>query len=357
MPISTSTAKPRAANALPPPPPQALCAALKINAITIDWLAGDGSDRCYYRLSSPELPNSLVLMQLSGLDAEALKRGGYDWIRVADVLEHYRIPVPRVAAQLPDHAALIIEDYGDRMLEGQVFGYAALKDWNPVFKLYEGCAEVLSRFLAIPRNPESVWCQKQFDEERFVWELNFFMTKYGVPVAGFEFTETEEAEYQRDISALSKFLASNSKFFVHRDFHSRNVMVHNGQLAVIDFQDARLGPPSYDLVSLCFDSYVPLSAEQRTNLLKRGLEIFERDHGTMTTKIIRDEWKAMLLQRQLKAIGSFGFLTLDKNRGDYLKYVVPAVATLIDHDVGDDRWPFLSRTLLQRLKEKVHQNF
>jgi len=350
-------AQPRGANALPPPPLETICAALKINTLTIDWLAGDGSDRCYYRISSSDLKNTQVLMQLSGSDAEALKKGGYDWIRIAEILDHYRIPVPRVAAQLPDHAALIIEDYGDRMLEGQVFGYAALKDWDPVFKLYQGCMEILSRFLAIPQNPESVWCQRQFDEERFVWELNFFMHKYGVPVAGFELSAQEEGLLQKDIAALSAFLAARSRFFVHRDFHSRNVMVHEGKLALLDFQDARLGPPSYDLVSLCFDSYVPFSASQRIRLLENALAVFERDHGKSLTTLVREEWKPMLLQRQLKAIGSFGFLTLDKNRGDYLKYVVPAVATLVDQDVGDDRWPFLSRTLLQRLREKVQQNF
>jgi len=354
---ASGTLKPRAVNALPPPPPEALCEALGISNITIDWLAGDGSDRCYYRLSSSELTATLVLMQLSGSDAEALKNGGYDWIRIATILEQYQIPVPKVAAQLPDHAALIIEDYGDRMLEGQVFGYAALQDWDPVFRLYSGCVAILSRYLAIPRNPEAIWCQRQFDEERFVWELNFFMSKYGVPVAGFELSAKEEGLLQKDIVALSRFLSQRSHFFVHRDFHSRNVMVHDGRLAILDFQDARLGPPSYDLVSLCFDSYVPFSATQRKQLLEQALNLFESEHGSKLAQMIREEWKPMLLQRQLKAIGSFGFLTLDKNRGDYLKYVVPAVATLVDQDVGDDRWPFLSRTLVSRLDQKVKHDF
>ena len=63
----------------------------------------------------------------------------------------------------------------------------------------------------------------------------------------------------------------------------------------------------------------------------------------------------MLLQRQLKAIGSFGFLTLDKQRGDYLKYVPSALATIEDQAVLDSRWPFISGPLLQRLRAHLNQ--
>src|SRR5690606_9240723 len=104
-------------NALPPPPPEAVSKALKISSITIEWLAGDGSDRCYYRLRSPDLTEPLVLMQLSGTDAEALRADGYDWVKIARLLASKRIFVPNVVATMPDFAALIIEDYGDLMLE------------------------------------------------------------------------------------------------------------------------------------------------------------------------------------------------------------------------------------------------
>jgi len=64
---------------------------------------------------------------------------------------------------------------------------------------------------------------------------------------------------------------------------------------------------------------------------------------------LRAQWPAMLLQRQLKAIGSFGYLTLEKRRGNYLKNVRPALATLAKDIVGDDRWPFISRDLPFRM--------
>jgi hypothetical protein len=63
-----------------------------------------------------------------------------------------------------------------------------------------------------------------------------------------------------------------------------------------------------------------------------------------------DHWKPMLLQRQLKAIGSFGYLTLVKGRRNYLQYVTPALGALATAQVFDPRWPFLSGTLLDKMR-------
>lgn len=356
-PPTNAVASVRASNALPPPPPAALCAALKINTITIDWLAGDGSDRCYYRLTSPDLPinsdsnalPSLVLMQLSGSDAAALKSGGYEWIKIAEILGAKGIKVPRVIATVPDHAALIIEDYGDVMLESVIIEKVEQNDFATITNLYRSCFENLATFLAITPAAGEVWTKRSFDEERFIWELNFFVAKFLEPVTKIVLNSAERQQFSREISSLAKFLAARSKFFVHRDFHSRNVMVCNGKLAILDFQDARLGPPSYDLVSLCFDSYVPFNRDLRHDLLSQAIAIFEKSSGKQVAESVREEWKPMLLQRQLKAIGSFGFLTIDKNRGNYLKYVQPALRTIIEQNLQDDRWPFVSGTLIERI--------
>jgi len=344
-----STRKKRS-NALPPPPPDILAQALGLSTITVEWLAGDGSDRCYYRLYSSDMPSPLVLMQLSGQDAQALKDDGYDWVTVAAMLSARGIFVPRVLALLPAHAALIIEDYGDEMLEGRVFALAEANDYGRVRTLYSDATSIISRFLAIPRDDRAVWCKRSFDEERFAWELNFFVQKYAGPVAGIEFTPAERLAFADDVRHLSAELAQRPNYFVHRDFHSRNLMIKDDKLAVIDFQDARLGPAAYDLVSLAFDSYVPFEAETRRQVLQDGLVTIRAELGQTVHDDIASSWRPMLLQRQLKAIGSFGYLTLDKQRGDYLKYVEPALRTLEEQDVADARWPFVSHVLIERLR-------
>jgi len=321
----------------------------------MEWLAGDGSDRCYYRIRSPELPNPLVLMQLSGSDAEALKSGGYEWITIANLLAEQGVFVPRVSNALTAHAALLIEDYGNQMLEGIVLQNIQTQRMTDIRTLYRQCSGIVARFLGIPRNESSIWCKRGFDTERFTWELNFFMQKYARPVAGVILTAAEETQFNRDVQILSETLAANSRYFVHRDLHSRNIMVKDDKLAVIDFQDARLGPASYDLVSLCFDSYVPFNGVLRRQLLDDGLEVIRQANGADVYAEAAALWRPMLLQRQLKAIGSFGFLTLDKQRGDYLKYVPSALATIEDQAVLDARWPFISGPLLQRLRTHLNQ--
>ncbi|MBM4251001.1 MAG: DUF1679 domain-containing protein [Deltaproteobacteria bacterium] len=344
-------------NVLPPPPPADVAKALKVAAVNIDWLAGDGSDRCYYRITGPELTVPLVLMQLSGSDAQALKDGGYDWINIANLLSLHKIFVPHVSCTMPDHAALIIEDYGDQMLEGSVFTLWEKHDLASLRQLYLGCMEIITKFLSVEKNPDSVWCQRGFDTERFVWELKFFLQKYAFPIAGISFSKMEEAQFQKEATSLAELLSSGSKYFVHRDFHSRNVMVKETKLAVIDFQDARLGPASYDLVSLCFDSYVPFSSEMRTELMNTGLNVIRQQLGDSIYQDANEFWRPMLLQRQLKAIGSFGYLTVDKKRHNYLKYVGPALNTLETQNIADQRWPLLSDTLIRRMRISLDKNF
>ncbi len=129
-------------------------------------------------------------------------------------------------------------------------------------------------------------------------------------------------------------------------------MVTNSKLAVIDFQDARLGPPTYDLVSLCFDSYIPFKPSERAALLESIISRITEQVPTLNRKDLLLEAGPMLLQRQLKAIGSFGYLTVEKNRGNYLKYIVPALQTMQEDFVFHEKWPFLSQELLRQIQIK-----
>lgn len=339
-------------DALPPPPNEALCQALGATAVDVDWLAGDGSDRCYYRIYVPANKKSFVLMQLSETDAKALRENGYDWIHIGKLLEKHKIFVPRLIVALREFAALVIEDYGNTMFETKILEYSAQSQDDKIGELYRDGFRILSQYLKIKPDPKQVWCQRAFDAERFVWEMNFFVQNYLEPVAGIKFNATEANQFQAEVASLSAYLASHSKWFVHRDFHSRNMMWKDGQLAVIDFQDARLGPSAYDMVSLCFDAYTPLDLASRFDLVKEAIEFFGRNNGAQVAEDVREHWKPMLLQRQLKAIGSFGFLSLKKNRGNYMKYVAPALSTIHGH-VGDKRWSFLSETLLEKMTKAL----
>ena len=341
-------------DALPPPPIEVIMQAMDQKDLTIEWLAGDGSDRCYYRIINSISKASYVLMQLSESDSIALKSGGYDWIKVAEILSEYEIPVPRLKVSLPEYAALIIEDYGDTMLESCVNNCIIDGDEQRLFSLYLKATNIIGKFLNISPNSSAIWCQRSFDSQRFQWEMDFFYKEYVEPIAGIKLGKREKKIFEDESRLLSEFLAGYSSYFVHRDFHSRNIMIQNDNLAIIDFQDARLGPPAYDLVSLCFDSYIPIAPETRLNLMENAIrQLAEKECKQEVLEIIENHWRPMLLQRQFKAIGSFGFLSLKKNRGNYLSYVRPALLALSDPIIADNRWPFLSQELVSKLRERL----
>ena len=330
---------------------------LNLGKIDIKWLAGDGSDRRYFRINLLDDPNkTFVLMVLGNADALALKKNQYDWIEIGKLLTDQTICVPQTLRILKEFPAIIIEDYGNTMLETRVNELLKEKNFSSIKDLYHDCFGIVSKMLKITTNEFSskyIWSTRSFDVEKLTWELNFFLEKYVFNVSNLTIDKNEMAQCKIEIKKISEFLAPYSKYFVHRDLHSRNLMCAQRCLALIDFQDARLGPASYDLISLIFDSYVPFNASFRNELLEIAL-ITLRDNGLkeLCTEI-EATWKPMLLQRQLKAIGSFGYLTIDKKKGDYLKYVCPALKTLENQNIADERWPFLSSVLLRKIRDFI----
>lgn len=337
-------------NTLPPPPDAAIAQALGVDKVQVSWLAGDGSDRCYYRIWAGD--KSFVLMQLSGDDADQLKNNGYEWVKIGKLLHDHGINAPQTVAKMPDFAALIIEDYGDLMMETRALERLKEGKREEVLGLYRQSFHILARFLEITERGDSKWSDRSFDAQRLNWELHFFQEHFLKNVLGWTLSASEQKAFDAESLLMAETLAAQSKYFVHRDFHSRNVMVSNEQLAVIDFQDARLGPPTYDLVSICFDSYIPLEAFERRTLVSEGLDRLVQINPQLSRSALEEEWGPMLLQRQLKALGSFGYLTTQKNRGNYLKYVPAALETLSVENVGNSSWNFLSTDLIQGIRSR-----
>jgi len=313
------------------------------------WLAGDGSDRSYYRVKSPTGGKSFVVMMLSDVDTAKIRAGTYEWITVGNLLRSAHVSVPAAIQSFPDHNALLIEDYGDLMLQDAVIDLISKSSFAEAIKLYTKPAEVMGQLAKIPMSKSREWGHRSFDLEKLTWELRFFVQKYLHAATSIQLSSHENDQLKDDIDNLCRFLADEGRFFVHRDYHSRNVMVIDGGVGIIDFQDGRTGPITYDLVSLVFDSYVPFSQQQRNELLNLCIDSMCRASEMNLRREIDFSLRPMLLQRQLKAIGSFGYLTIEKERGNYLKYVRPAIQTLVDFGVEDRRWPFISGKLVSMI--------
>ena len=117
---------------------------------------------------------------------------------------------------------------------------------------------------------------------------------------------------------LCEEIASWPRVVCHRDYHSRNLMLHQEQLYWIDFQDARMGPATYDLASLLRDSYVDLPEEFQEELEERLRQQAAPDEPR---EVFRRRFDLMCVQRNLKALGTFGFMATVRQNPVYLQYI------------------------------------
>jgi len=117
--------------------------------------------------------------------------------------------------------------------------------------------------------------------------------------------------------AIAGELSAEPRVLCHRDYHSRNLMVAGGRLHIIDFQDARLGPDTYDLVSLLRDSYIGLSDPELEALIAYFLEI----KGQPDAAEFRRRFDLMAVQRNLKALGTFGYQSTTRGNPSFSQYM------------------------------------
>ena len=321
-----------------------LASVLAMTSPRISYLAGDGSDRSYYRVADSGGLGKAVLMYLSESDAKLLALGRYDWLHVRETLASAGLPVPQIIAKMPEKRLLIIEDCGDETLEMAVRNApTALDRLTP----YHIPLKHIAQMLQVSPGAGEVWSSRSFDFEKLHFELMFFNEHY---VFGFMkkagLSETDLAALMTDYTSLARWLASKSQYLTHRDYHSRNILVDKDRYTLIDFQDARVGSASYDMVSLVFDPYVTLSLRERRGLLEQGLDLVGQ-HNEAARQDLMESWKPCALQRLIKALGSFAYLTQVKNRGDYLSYAPRTVSLLRQLSMEDGRWPFLSGRFLE----------
>ena len=116
-------------------------------------------------------------------------------------------------------------------------------------------------------------------------------------------------------------LAAEPRVLCHRDYHSRNLMLHDGSLYIIDFQDARMGPDTYDLVSLLRDSYVDITDASVDDLIAYFLALKTATAPQPTRDEFRRRFDLMALQRNLKALGTFGYQTITRRNTVYIQYI------------------------------------
>jgi len=305
----------------------------------LERLAGDASTRIYYRINYFDKDTAIIMAHpQAGCNHEL------PFLDVHGFLEALGLPVPKIYAYYPEEGLLILEDLGDDLLES-VIGPA---DEQRLQQLYSAAVDLIVdlQHRTAESSTDCVALYLAFDEAKLMQEMHFFMKHFVRGACGIRPSASAAKILEEFFRTICGILASEPRLFAHRDFHARNLILHNDQLFMIDFQDARMGPAQYDLASLLRDSYVTLPEWLVEDLLDRYLKSTGKvlDQSADRFRYIFD---VMSLQRNTKALGTFGFQTSVKGSTRYLSaiprtgaYIARTIATLADfrrfHSVVED---------------------
>ena len=211
-------------------------------------LTGDASDRKYFRVRKRGGKSIVVALHAEAFDPETLP-----FLRVAELFLTMPLPVPAIVDRAPDLGILALEDLGDVTLQAHL-GAAPTAEHRRLYREAVALIEQLQRRGDELSSSGAPAYRIAFDVEKLTWELDFFAKHFLEAYRGAAISDATRAALADEWRALTEELASEPRVLCHRDYHSRNLMLHDGRLYIIDFQDARLGPDTYDLVSLLRDS-------------------------------------------------------------------------------------------------------
>lgn len=285
-------------------------------------ITGDASFRHFHRV--PTQSGSVVLV-----DAPPATENNSQYQRIATHWRAAGLPLPEILASDLDQGFFLVTDFGDRLL-GEV-----LKSEPPTPRYQQA----LALLLRIQRLPDDGTCPP-YEMSRFRMELTIFREWFLDKLLGQTLTHAEQSLLDATEHALLTVIQRQHRVCVHRDFHSRNLLLlNNDELGIVDFQDALFGPYSYDVVSLLRDCYVRWPDTDvnawRDHYAALATEQLPAQHiarGALQHLVADFDYTGM--QRHMKAIGIFARLWVRDGRAGYLPDIPRVLGYLIDVSAG-----------------------
>jgi aminoglycoside/choline kinase family phosphotransferase len=285
---------------------------LAARALRVVPLTGDASDRRYFRILLRDSPSIVLSLYSAPFDFESLP-----FVNVSRLLARMPVPIPGVLGHAGEMGVLALQDLGDVTLQAHL-GAASPAEHSALYRQAVALIAVMQKRGAELASSDYLPYGLAFDVEKLSWELEFFSKHFVEAYRGVVMPPAASSELKAGFGALVETLAAEGRVLCHRDYHSRNLMFHEDQLYIIDFQDARMGPDTYDLVSLLRDSYVDLPEQTVDELIAYFLAL--KGSGEPEADF-RSRFDMMALQRNLKALGTFGFQTTARRNPVYIQYI------------------------------------
>jgi aminoglycoside/choline kinase family phosphotransferase len=241
------------------------------------------------------------------------------FLNMSRYLTQRGFPIAEVISASEADGIIVLEDLGDQIFEEEL----KQKTLEEKVTLYQQAIGLIVDFQnKTAPDPECIAFARSFDRNLLTWEFNHFF-EYGIEKRLGKTMSVEDKEFftQQAAKICDKLLAM-PQVLVHRDFQSRNLMIHQEQLWLIDFQDALMGPVTYDLVALLRDSYVVLDRRMRERLIDEYLEQSQSRYNKNYSRTDFIRWFDLTtIQRKLKDAGRFIFIDQEKGDPSFLPYI------------------------------------
>ncbi len=275
-----------------------------------------GSDRSFFRVLL--LDQSSFIFMHYGTDVEENSH----WIDINNFLRDLGVCVPRIIAQDIDLHFILLEDLGESDLWSQ-----RNQQWEIRRKYYFQILRQIHKLHTFDLNrlPAGLPLAEGYGVRLYRWEHDYFRKNFVEAVCGLKLRASFIIDLEQELNELIGRLKNIVPSLIHRDFQSQNIMLKNGQPALIDFQGMRRGCPFYDLGSLIYDPYVSFTNTERNELI---LFYFDLLKPCYSYEEFIENFREASAQRLMQALGAYGFLGLKKKKTDFLKHIDNGIKNL-----------------------------
>ncbi len=308
-------------------------------------IPASGGDRQYYRLQTSH--GNLIATYSSNMPETQ------SFLAFSKVFQALQLPVPHIIAVNEAQDWYIQSDVGSECLLDIVL-QEGLSD--NVKNLYKQAVKALPKFQILAHPMVNYdWClaSKQFDATAALYDLNYYATYY---LQQLQISYNADA-LQREFLAISESIgAIEPQFFMYRDLQGRNILVHDGQLAFIDYQGGMQGPLQYDVASLLWQAKAQLPQAFRQELL----ELYFTEANVLCSNALDKvlfftNYYNIVLMRLLQVLGAYGRRGLQEGKQHFISSIPAALQNIREwmqlQDISQV-YPTLHNTLLQIIKPK-----
>jgi aminoglycoside/choline kinase family phosphotransferase len=300
-------------------------ASLSAGKLSWEEIAGEGSGRRFYRVQGKGQRWVLMVNSRPPRDRRGVTEN-HSFLYIAQHLREKGIPVPRIFHHDMEKGWFLMEDLGDCHLQTEAIRMR--KDRSRLIETYQGVIDCLILIQVEGRKgfDPTLTHNAPYDQGfMLAWESGYFHFAFLKEYLGLDIPDEQLRGELEDLA--QKAARALGGYFLYRDFQSRNIMVKDKGLGLLDFQGGRLGPLQYDLASLLLDPYVELDAGVQEELLAYYLARIQ-ERILLDPEGFQEQYPLVAIHRAMQILGAFAFLIKARGLLFFQSYIPPALRGL-----------------------------